>query len=132
MLSSDEVLFVSCSGTGAQGNHISYLVTRAGGVYAFDLYDPICSSAWLEQLCPFLIDWDFYTFPDMENLFLPETHYAFKRTDWCWIGLWGAVNLFIHASMAEPFARETRGFDSNDMHDKWLDVAVEIVRGSYN
>ena len=58
----------------------------------------------------------------------PDERFTFKRNDWCWLGLWGAHSLYMHASMTEDFANATKGFNHPDMSQKWLDVAVGLVR----
>ena len=58
----------------------------------------------------------------------PDERFTFKRNDWCWLGLWGAHSLYMHASITEDIANATKGFNHSDMSQKWLDVAVGLVR----
>lgn len=66
--------------------------------------------------------------PDLDYFLNPDERFTFKRNDWCWLGLWGAHSLYMHASMTEDFANATKGFNHSDMSQKWLDVAVGLVR----
>ena len=123
----DEVLFAYRSGPGSQGEKANYVITYTGEVYRVSVFE-FGVDDFMEQVCPFLKNWDYDTMPDLDCFLNPDKRFAFKRNDWCWLGLWGAHSLYMHASMTKDFANATKGFNHSDMSQKWLDVAVGLVR----
>ena len=126
-LKPDDILFAYCSGPGSQGDKTNYIITYTGTVYRVSVFEWGVND-FMERVCPFLKDWDYDTMPDLELLLRPNSRFTFKRNDWCWLGIWGAHSLHIHSSIAADFAYTTRDFSSYDMYNKWLDVAVGLVR----
>ena len=126
-LETDDILFAYCSGPGSQGEKANYVITYTAEVYRVSVFE-FGVDKFMERVCPFLKNWDFYTMPDLKYFLNPDERFPFKRNDWCWLGLWGANSLYMHASMAEDFADATKGFSHSDMSQKWLDVAVGLVR----
>lgn len=119
----DDVLFAYCSGFGSQGEKANYIITYTGDVYRVSVFE-LGNEEFLESVCPFLKDWDYDTMPDLDYFLNPNGRFTFKRYDWCWLGLWGAHPLYMHASMATDFAYATRGFNDSEMSCRWLEVAV--------
>ena len=126
-LKPDDILFAYCSGPGSQGGKANHIITYTGIVYRVSIFE-FGSKEFMEQVCPFLRDWDYNTMPDLEYLLNPDKRFTFGRTDWCWLGIWGANSLFIHASMAADFALATKDFNNGDMYNRWLDVAIGLVK----
>ena len=126
-LQPDDIAFAYCSGPGSQGEKANYIITYTGAVYRVSVFE-LGVDEFMEQVCPFLKNWDYDTMPDLDYFLNPDERFTFKRNDWCWLGLWGAHSLYMHASMTEDFANATKGFNHSDMSQKWLDVAVGLVR----
>ena len=126
-LQPDDIVFAYCSGPGSQGEKANYVITYTAEVYRVSVFE-YGVDEFMEQVCPFLKKWDYYTMPDLDYFLNPDERFTFKRNDWCWLGLWGAHSLYMHASMTEDFANATKGFNHSDMSQKWLDVAVGLVR----
>lgn len=126
-LDPDDILFAYCSGPGSQGEKSNYIITYTGIVYRVSIFE-LGSDGFMERVCPFLTGWDYSTMPDLEHLLKPDKRFAFKRNDWCWIGLCGSNSLFIHASMAADFARETENFNDLEMYHRWREVAIGLVK----
>ena len=126
-LQPDDIVFAYCSGPGSQGEKANYIITYTGAVYRVSVFE-LGVDEFMEQVCPFLKNWDYDTMPDLDYFLNPDERFTFKRNDWCWLGLWGAHSLYMHASMTEDFANATKGFNHSDMSQKWLDVAVGLVR----
>lgn len=122
----DDVLFAYCSGFGSQGDKDNYIITYTGAVYRVSVFEFGCND-FMECVCPFLKDWDYDTMPDIDYFLNPDGRFTFKRNDWCWLGLWGAHSLYIHASMAADFAHATSCFNSSEMSNRWLKVAAGLV-----
>ena len=127
MLETDDILFAYCSGPGSQGEKANYIITYTGAVYRVSVFE-LGVDKFMERVCPFLKDWGYGTMPDLDYFLNPDGRFTFKRNDWCWLGLRGAHSLYMHASMIEDFANATKGFNHSDMSQKWLDVAVGLVR----
>ena len=125
-LEPDDILFAYCTGPGSQGVGVNYLITNTGAVYRVGAFE-YGATEFMESVCPFLIDWDYDTMPDLELLLKPDSRFTFKRDDWCWLGLCGSNTLYIHASAAAEFANATKDYSSIEMYNKWLDVAVGLV-----
>ena len=125
-LEPDDVLFVYCSGFGSQGVKENYIITYTGAVYRVSVFEFGCNN-FMERVCPFLKDWDYDTMPDLDYFLNHDEHFTFKRNDWCWLGLWGAHSLYMHASMVRDFAIATKDFNHADRCNKWLEVAVGLV-----
>ena len=123
----DDILFAYCSGFGSQGEKANYVITYTAEVYRVSVFE-FGVDEFMERVCPFLKNWDYDTMPDLKYFLNPDERFTFKRNDWCWLGLWGAHSLYMHASMTEDFAIATKGFNHSDMSQKWLDVAVGLVR----
>ena len=123
----DDILFAYCSGFGSQGEKANYVITYTAEVYRVSVFE-LGVDEFMERVCPFLKNWDYDTMPDLKYFLNPDERFTFKRNDWCWLGLWGAHSLYMHASMTEDFANATKGFNHSDMSQKWLDVAVGLVR----
>ena len=123
----DDILFAYCSGFGSQGEKANYVITYTAEVYRVSVFE-FGVDEFMERVCPFLKNWDYDTMPDLKYFLNPDERFTFKRNDWCWLGLWGAHSLYMHASMTEDFANATKGFNHSDMSQKWLDVAVGLVR----
>ena len=126
-LQPDDIVFAYCSGPGSQGEKANYIITYTGAVYRVSVFE-LGVDEFMEQVCPFLKNWDYDTMPDLDYFLNPDERFTFKRNDWCWLGLWGAHSLYMHASMTEDFTNATKGFNHSDMSQKWLDVAVGLVR----
>lgn len=126
-LQPDDIVFAYCSGPGSQGEKANYIITYTGAVYRVSVFE-LGVDEFMERVCPFLKNWDYDTMPDLKYFLNPDERFTFKRNDWCWLGLWGAHSLYMHASMTEDFANATKGFNHSDMSQKWLDVAVGLVR----
>lgn len=126
-LQPDDIVFAYCSGPGSQGEKANYIITYTGTVYRVSVFE-LGVDEFMGQVCPFLKNWDSDTMPDLDYFLNPDERFTFKRNDWCWLGLWGAHSLYMHASMTEDFANATKGFNHSDMSQKWLDVAVGLVR----
>lgn len=114
VLTEDDILFAFCSGPGSQGDKSNVFVTRAGDVYSLSLFDPRCD-AFMAQVCPFV---DVPQHADCE---------CALSIDWECINLYGAHSLFVHKSVAKAFISAVREYHSNEMLDKWLEVAVDLV-----
>ena len=123
----DDILFAYCSGFGSQGEKANYVITYTAEVYRVSVFE-FGVDEFMERVCPFLKNWDYDTMPDLKYFLNPDERFTFKRNDWCWLGLWGAHSLYMHASITEDFANATKGFNHSDMSQKWLDVAVGLVR----
>ena len=126
-LQPDDIVFAYSSGPGSQGEKANYIITYTGAVYRVSVFE-LGVDEFMGQVCPFLKNWDSDTMPDLDYFLNPDERFTFKRNDWCWLGLWGAHSLYMHASMTEDFANATKGFNHSDMSQKWLDVAVGLVR----
>ena len=126
-LQPDDIVFAYCSGPGSQGEKANYIITYTGSVHRVSVFE-LGVDEFMEQVCPFLKNWDYDTMPDLDYFLNPDERFTFKRNDWCWLGLWGAHSLYMHASMTEDFTNATKGFNHSDMSQKWLDVAVGLVR----
>lgn len=126
-LQPDDILFAYCSGPVSQGEKANYVITYTGAVYRVSVFE-FGVDEFIERVCPFLKNWDYDTMPDLDYFLNPDERFTFKRNDWCWLGLWGAHSLYMHASMAVDFANATKGFKHSDMSQRWLDVAVGLVR----
>ena len=125
-LQPDDILFAYCSGPGSQGDKANYVITYTGAVYRVSVFE-FGSNEFMERVCPFLKNWDYDTMPDLDYFLNPDGRFTFKRYDWCWLGLSGAHTLYMHTSMAQDFAKATKGFKHSDMNQKWLEVAVGLV-----
>lgn len=125
-LKPDDILFAYCSGPGSQGEKANYIITYTGTVYRVSVFEWGVND-FMERVCPFLKDWDYDTTPTLELLLRPNNQFTFKRSDWCWLGIWGAHSLHIHSSIAADFAYATRDFSSSDMYNKWMEVAVGLI-----
>ena len=125
-LQPDDVMFAYCSGPGSQGEKANYIITYTGTVYRVSVFEWGVND-FMERVCPFLKDWDYDTTPTLELLLRPNNQFTFKRSDWCWLGIWGAHSLHIHSSIAVDFAYATRDFSSSDMFNKWMEVAVGLI-----
>ncbi len=125
-LEPEDLLFAYCSGEGSQGEKSNYVVTCRGEVYRVGLFEFGCKR-FMERVCPFLRDWDYTAMPDLESLLRSDNRFAFRRYDWCWLGMLGAHTLYIHSSLAREFADATKDFDSAEMSRRWLEVAVGLV-----
>lgn len=126
-LQPDDIVFAYCSGPGSQGEKANYVITYTAEVYRVSVFE-LGVDEFMERVCPFLKNWDYNTMPDLKYFLNPDERFIFKRNDWCWLGLCGAHSLYMHASMTEDFANATKGFNHSDMSQKWLDVAVVLVR----
>ena len=126
-LQPDDIVFAYCSGPGSQGEKANYVITYTAEVYRVSVFE-LGVDEFMERVCPFLKNWDYNTMPDLKYFLNPDERFIFKRNDWCWLGLCGAHSLYMHASMTEDFANATKGFNHSDMSQKWLDVAVGLVR----
>lgn len=125
-LKPDDILFAYCSGPVSQGEKANYIIIYTGTVYRIRVFEWGVND-FMERVCPFLKDWDYDTMPDLELLLRPNSRFTFKRSDWCWLGIWGAHSLHIHSSIAADFAYATRDFSSSDMYNKWMEVAVGLI-----
>lgn len=125
-LQPDDVLFAYCSGPSSQGEKANYVITYTGEVYRVSVFE-LGVNEFIERVCPFLKDWDYDTMPDIELLLRPDDRFTFKRYDWCWLGLFGANSLYMHASMAADFMNATKDFEAAEITSKWLEVAVGLV-----
>lgn len=126
-LQPDDIVFAYCSDPGSQGEKANYVITYTAEVYRVSVFE-LGVDEFMERVCPFLKNWDYDTMPNLKYFLNPDERFTFKRNDWCWLGLWGAHSLYMHASITEDFANETKGFNHSDMSQKWLDVAVGLVR----
>ena len=126
-LQPDDIVFAYCSGPGSQGEKANYVITYTAEVYRVSVFE-FGVDEFMERVCPFLKNWDYDTMPDLKYFLNPGERFIFKRNDWCWLGLCGAHSLYMHASMTEDFANAIKGFNHSDMSQKWLDVAVGLVR----
>ena len=126
-LQPDDIVFAYCSDPGSQEEKANYVITYTAEVYRVSVFE-LGVDEFMERVCPFLKNWDYDTMPDLKYFLNPDERFTFKRNDWCWLGLWGAHSLYMHASMTEDFANATKGFNHSDMSQKWLDVAVGLVR----
>lgn len=126
-IETDDILFAYCSGLCSQGEKANYVITYTAEVYRVSVFE-FGVDEFMERVCPFLKNWDYDTMPDLKYFLNPDERFTFKRNDWCWLGLWGAHSLYMHASMTEDFANATKGFSHSDMSQKWLDVAVGLIR----
>ena len=125
-LKPDDILFAYCSGPGSQGEKENYIITYTGAMYRVSVFE-FGVNEFMEQVCPFLKNWDYDTMPDLNYFLNPDKRFTFKRNDWCWLGLWGAHSLYMHSAMAEEFACTTKDFNNSDMCNKWLEIAVGII-----
>ena len=125
-LKPDDILFAYCSGPGSQGEKANYIITYTGTVYRASVFEWGVND-FMERVCPFLKDWDYDTTPTLELLLKPNNQLKFKRSDWYWLGIWGAHSLHMHSSIAADFAYTTRDFSSSDMYNKWMEVAVGLI-----
>ena len=125
-LKPDDILFAYCSGPGSQGEKANYIITYTAEVYRVSVFE-FGVDEFMERVCPFLKNWDYDTMPDLDYFLHPDERFSFKRNDLCWLGLWGAHSLYIHASMAADFAHATSCFNSSEMSNRWLEVAVGLV-----
>ena len=126
-LQPDDIVFAYCSDPGSQEEKANYVITYTAEVYRVSVFE-LGVDEFMERVCPFLKNWDYDTMPNLKYFLNPDERFTFKRNDWCWLGLWGAHSLYMHASMTEDFANATKGFNHPDMSQKWLDVAVGLVR----
>ena len=126
-LQPDDIVFAYCSDPGSQGEKANYVITYTAEVYRVSVFE-LGVDEFMERVCPFLKNWDYDTMPNHNYFLNPDERFTFKRNDWCWLGLWVAHSLYMHASMTEDFANATKGFNHSDMSQKWLDVAVGLVR----
>ena len=126
-LRQDDVVFADGSGPGSQGEKANYIITYTAEVYRVSIFE-FGVTEFMEQVCPFLKNWSYDTLPDLNYLLNPSERFTFKRNDWCWTGLFGAHSLYMHASIAADFASVTKDFNHSDMSQKWLEVAVGLVR----
>ena len=126
-LQPDDIVFAYCSDPGSQEEKANYVITYTAEVYRVSVFE-LGVDEFMERVCPFLKNWDYDTMPNLKYFLNPDERFPFKRNDWCWLGLWGANSLYMHASMAEDFADATKSFSHSDMSQKWLDVAVGLVR----
>lgn len=126
-LKPDDILFVYCSGPGSQGEKTNYIITYTADVYRVCVFE-FGVDEFMERVCPFLKNWNYDTMPDLDFFLHPDERFTFKRNDWCWLGLLGAHSLYMHASITEDFANTTKDFNHSDMSQKWLDVAIGLVR----
>ena len=126
-LQPDDIVFAYCSDPGSQEEKANYVITYTAEVYLVSVFE-LGVDEFMERVCPFLKNWDYDTMPYLKYFLNPDERFTFKRNDWCWLGLWGAHSLYMHASMTEDFANATKGFNHPDMSQKWLDVAVGLVR----
>ncbi len=127
----DDILFAYCSGPGSQGEKANYVITYTGDVYRVSVFE-LGSNEFMERVCPFLKDSDYYNVPDIEYLQTTNRRFVFKHYGWCRLGLWGANSLYMHVSMATDFVNATKDFDDADMSRKWLEIAVELVEKRLN
>ena len=125
-LQPDDVMFAYCSGPGSQGEKANYVITYTGEVYRVNAFE-FGVNEFMERACPFLKDWNYDTMPDLDSLINPDERFIFKRYDWCWLGIYGAHTLYMHSTMAADFTDATKDFNSSDMYNKWLEIAVGIV-----
>ena len=126
-LQPDDIVFAYCSDPGSQGEKANYVITYTAEVYRVSVFE-LGVDEFMERVCPFLKNWDYDTMPNLKYYLNPDERFTFKRNDWCWLGLWGAHSLYMHASMTEDFANATKGFNHSDISQKWFDVAVGLVR----
>ena len=126
-LKPDDIMFAYCSGPGSQGEKANYIITYTAEVYRVSVFE-FGVDEFMERVCPFLKNWDYDTMPDLDYFLHPDERFTFKRNDWCWLGLWGIHSLYMHASMTEDFANASKDFNHSDMNQKWLDVAIGLVR----
>ena len=126
-LKPDDIMFAYCSSPGSQGEKVNYIITYTAEVYRVSVFE-LGVDEFMERVCPFLKNWDYDTMPDLKYFLHPDERFTFKRNDWCWLGLWGAHSLYMHASMTEDFANATKSFNHFNMSQKWLDVAIGLVR----